>query len=377
MAVRMIKKSWWVDFRFNPLRYRLKSPENSRAGALAYEASLRQKLARGESIDRVSHETRQEQTFEQFAQKWFDDYIMSNNKTSEQRTKKYIPVGSLIPFFGSISIGEITSHHIEQYKARMAKDGVTNKTIKNRLTVLNKCLTTAYEWLRLEGAPPKVKWPKCSSYRTDYLSPDECELLLRHADGVTYEMLLTAIRTGMRQSELKGLQWSSIDWQTQSVAVRHTYCEFTKSLGSPKSNRERHIPLDVDVYELLFRRKKSTGYIFLDDGGKPFSHKRLTKQLTAVCQKAGLRRVTWHTLRHTFGSLLIMRGVPVPAVSTLMGHSNVATTMRYIHLAPSTLRKAIDMLNPKRMISEEFGQPVGNQWIQEQQKEIIQKGATL
>jgi integrase len=372
----MIKKSWWVDIRFNHLRYRLKSPENSRTGALAYEASLRQRLARGESIDRVAHEAQQEQTFEQFAQRWFDDYVMSNNKTSEQRTKKYILVGSLIPFFGSIPIGEITSHLIERYKAQMAKNGVTNKTIKNRLTVLNKCLATAYEWLLLEGAPPKVKWPKCSSCRTDYLSPDECELLLRYADGVTYEMLLTAIRTGMRQSELKGLQWSSIDWQTQSVAVRHTYCEFTKSLGSPKSNRERHIPLDVDVYELLFRRKKSTGYIFLDDGGKPFSHKRLTKQLTAVCQKARLRRITWHTLRHTFGSLLIMRGVPVPAVSTLMGHSNVATTMRYIHLAPSTLRKAIDMLNPRQMMSEDFGQPVGNQWIQEQQREIAQKSMT-
>jgi glutamine synthetase len=59
-----------------------------------------------------------------------------------------------------------------------------------------------------------------------------------------------------------------------------------------------------------------------------------------------------------------------------MGHSNVATTMRYIHLAPSTLRKAIDMLNPKQMISEEFGQPVVNQWIREQQNEIAKKQTT-
>src|SRR5262249_35253988 len=157
----------------------------------------------------------------------------------------------------------------------------------------------------------------------------------------------------------KGLQWQSIDWQNQSLAVRHTHCEFTNTLEPPKNNRERHIPLDIDLYEMLFRRKKDTGYVFLDKDGKPFTHKRLIRQLTLVCQRAGVRRVTWHILRHTFGSLLIMRGVPVPAVSALMGHSNVSTTMRYIHLAPSTLRKAIDMLNPKRFVREDFGQPVG------------------
>jgi integrase len=319
----------------------------------------------------------QEQLFEQFARKWFEEYVVPNNKVSEQYTKRNILVGSLIPFFGKLPISEITSHHVDQYKARLVKEGVTNKTIKNRLTVFNKCVIVAYEWLQLDGAPPKVKWPKCPSYRTDYLSPDECELLLSHTDGVLWEMLLTAIRTGMRQAELKGLQWSSVNWQKQIVSVRHTRCEFTKTLGPPKNNRERHIPLDVDVYETLYRRKRSTGYVFLDSDGEPFTHKRLSKRLAIACKEAGLRRITWHTLRHTFGSLLIMRGVPVPAVGELMGHSNVTTTMRYIHLAPSTLRKAIDMLNPKTMMSEDFGQPVGNQWIQEQQKEIAQKSVTV
>jgi integrase len=372
MAVRKNKSSWWVDLRFNHVRYRKRSPENSRTGALSYEAALRQQLARGESIDKAQDEEQQrEQTFEEFAWKWFEEYVVSNNKISEQRTKKNILAGSLVPFFGNFRVAAITSRHIEQYKARMAKGGVTNKTIKNRLTVFNKCLCTAYDWLQIKGAPPKITWPKCTSYRTDYLSPDECTLLLSHAEGLIREMLLTAIRTGMRQSELKGLQCSSIDWQQRIVGVRHTHSEFTKTLGPRKNNRERHMPLDVDLYEMLYQRKESIGcYVFLTKDGRPFTHSRMSKQLTTACRKAGLRRITWHTLRHTFGSLLIMRGVPVPAVSELMGHSNIGTTMRYIHLAPSTLRKAIDMLNPKTMINVEFGQPVVNHWIQGHQQEM-------
>src|SRR5665213_2729324 len=88
MAVRTMKKSWWVDFRANHTRYRKRSPENSRAGALAYEATLRQKLARGEPIDRVA--TQRDQLFEEFAEKWFNEYVVSNNKYSEQRSKRYV-----------------------------------------------------------------------------------------------------------------------------------------------------------------------------------------------------------------------------------------------------------------------------------------------
>jgi integrase len=373
MAVRLIKRSWWVDFRVDHTRYRKRSPENSRTGALAYEAMLRQKLARGEPVDKANCVATQQQTFEHFAGQWFEQYVIPNNKYSEQRAKKYILDASLVPFFGKTPVGKITAQHIEQYKARQVKQGVKNKTLKNRLTVLNKCLNTAYEWLELGPQPPKITWPKCAPPQTDYLSPEECELLLSHAHGVVYEMVFTALRTGMRQGELKGLQWGSIDWQTQIVTVRHSRCDYTKTLGSPKNNRERHVPLDIDVYEMLHKRKKNTGYVFTDADGQPFDHKRLTRRLARVRKNAGLRRIGWHTLRHTFATQLAMRGVPLTTVQTLLGHSNITTTMRYAHVAPSTLRMAIDMLNPKRLLNADFGQPVGNQWFAMQQHEAIQK----
>jgi len=129
----------------------------------------------------------------------------------------------------------------------------------------------------------------------------------------------------------------------------------------------------VDVYEILHTRKKNTGYVFLDVDGEPFDNERLNRRLTTPCKKAGLRKVGWHVLRHTFASHLAMRGVPIVAVKELLGHSNIVTTMRYAHVAPSTLRSAIDILNPKNIHDADVGQPVGNAWIWAQQQDAAQK----
>jgi integrase len=380
MAVRKMKQSWWVDFTIHDARYRKRSPDNSRSGALAYEAVLRRQLAHGESIDKPEEQLRPGVLFEKFAWKWFEDYAVPNNKFSEQRIKSYTLKSSLIPFFGKMPVGNIKTRHIEQYKARKVKDGLANKSIKNHLTVLSKCLSSAYQWLELPSKPPDIPWPKCPPPETDYLSPDECEMLLSHAAGMLREMILMALRTGMRQGELKGLQLSAIDWENRVVIVKHSYCDREKNIGPPKNNRIRSIPLDTDLYEILYRKQRKTGYVFTSAKGQPLNHSLLARHLGKACRKAGLRRISWHVLRHTFASHLAMRGVPLNAVQTLLGHSTIVITMRYAHVAPSTLRAAIELLNPSRYESVEFGQPAVNQWANEQErlemsKRLLPKGA--
>lgn len=355
MAVRIIKKSWWVDLRFNHIRYRKRSPENSRAGAQAYEAVLRQKLARGEDISGETQVDPQRQTFEQFAHKWLEEYVVPNNKYSEQKAKRYILSASLIPFFGKIVIGHIGTQQVERYKAAQIKLGVGNKTINNRLAVLNKCLLTAYEWLELDAAPPKIRKLKCSPAKTDYLSQEEAALLLSHADGILHEMLLTTLRTGMRQGEIKALQWESINWQNRTIAVLHSWNDEKKVLEAPKNNREHIIPMEAEVYEILARRKKKTGFVFLDKSGKPFSEKILNPRLATVCKKAGLRKITWHTLRHTFATHLTMMGVAPNTVQMLLGHATIVTTMRYAHVPSSALSQAVNLLGAKSV-------SLGNPW---------------
>lgn len=373
MAARLIRKSWWVDFRFDHTRYRKRSPENSRAGARAYEIALRQRLARGEDID-GKRRLSEQQTFAEFVPEWFEDYVVPNNKPSEQKAKKYALSASVVPFFGRMTISEIGARHVEQYKAALLREGLSRKTINNRLTVLRKCLHTAYDWLDLVGAPPKIVWLKCPPPRTNYLAAEECGLLLLHSSGTIREMILAALRTGMRQGELKGLQWTSIDWLNRSVAVRHSRSDYTKSLGSPKGNRERHIPLDIDLCEVLSARKRAEGYVFLDSNGQPFTHMKVSKALAEICHRAGLRKVGWHTLRHTFASHLAMNGTPLHIVQALLGHSSITTTMRYAHVAPSALRTAIELANPRTAGAVSFGQPVGNRWQERKLEDFLTDG---
>jgi integrase len=345
----------------------LRSPENSKAGAQAYEAFLRHKLAIGQTIGRRPAE--ENQTFAEFSKKWFGEYVGTNNKPSEQRTKKYILAASLVPFFGHLTIKEISNRDVERYKAKGLSEGISPKTMNNRLTILRKCLHTAYDWLGLPGKPPKIEWLKCAPPHTEYLTPEECQVLLRHSQGVIHEMALTALRTGMRQGELKGLQWDSIDWVNGIITVRHSRSDYTNALGSTKSNRERHIPLDIDLYEVLAARKRDKGYVFLDEKGRAFDHQRVSRALAAVCGNAGLRKVRWHMLRHTFATNLAMNGTPLNVVQALLGHSSITTTMRYAHVAPSALRTAIALANPRTAAMSQ--QPVGNRW---QEQKVLTVG---
>jgi integrase len=366
MAVRKIENSWRVDFSYNGIRYRIKGPENSKAGAQAYEAVLRQKLARGESIQ--TEPVKETPTFEKFAWKWFEVYCVPNNKYSEQKGKRSSLNSSLIPFFGKMEIQEIKEFHVEKYKAENIKKGLSRKTINNRLTVLSKCLKAAYDWQKLPGSPPKIVWLKCPPPQTRFLSPDECELLLSKSSGTLREMILLGLRSGMRQGELIGLQWSSINWENQTISVRHSQCYYTKGLVSPKSNRVRTIPMDADVYEMLFSRKRETGYVFTKKG-EFIGCRGLLTHLKQVSNACGVGDIGWHTLRHTFASHLAVKGVPVPVVQALLGHASISTTMRYAHIAPSALRSAIDMLNPK----SNLGHYTGTERISTETEKEIEK----
>jgi integrase len=373
MATRLIRKSWWVDFRFDHTRYRRRSPENSRTGARAYEAALRRHLARGEDIT-GKKALAEQQSFAAFVPKWFEEYVVPNNKPSEQKTKKHTFLASLVPFFGRMALSGIGVRDVEQYKAKLLREGKSPKTINNHLTMLRKCLHTAYDWLEIKGTPPKIVWLKCPPPRTDYLTSEECDLLLRHSTGTVREMILAALRTGMRQGELKGLQWTSIDWSNRSVAVRHSRSDITKSLGSPKGNRERHVPLDIDLREALNARRQTEGYVFLDNNGQPFTHMKVSKVLAGACRRAGVRKIGWHVLRHTFATHLSMNGTPLNIVQALLGHSSITMTMRYAHVAPSALRTAIELANPRTAGAATLGQPVGNRWQERQLRERVANG---
>lgn len=348
-AIKFNGNKWAVDFGFNGKRIRKVSPENSRAGALAYEAAIRQRMARGDSPDQIFDEKPQERqpTFRTFAWKWYKIHAVPNNKPSELQRKRYCLQANLVPFFGRLPLDEITPYRVEQFKAKETGAGLHPKTINNHLTVLSSCLNSAVAWGVLDSIP-KIKKLKVPPPKVDFLTKDECTLLLANSKGVWHDVIFTALKTGLRLGELKGLEWPDINWTTRTLHVRRAYCAHSKTLTSPKSNKERVIPLVDELQSLLLQKRKQSGAVFTDDRGERFNVKRLEREIGRACKRAGMRVVTCHKLRHTFASHLAMAGAPLGAIQMLLGHSDIKTTMLYAHLSPSSLRDTVTLLNARR-----------------------------
>ncbi|MBI3365997.1 MAG: site-specific integrase [Ignavibacteriae bacterium] len=356
MSARKFRDSWWVDFRFDGTRYRKKCPENTQAGAKAYELHLRQRLARGESIDHHNGDQGSSiPTFKEFSEKWYQTYVLTNNKVSGQWSKQSALRAHLVPFFGRMKLPEITSLHIEQFKASRLDAGLAPQTVNNHLTILGKCLRCAEEWGELQHVP-KMKSLKVPPQRFDFFSREESEQLLGAIDDpLWYALVLLALRTGLRVGELLGLEWVDIDLDRKLLSLRRSIVRGI--VTSPKNNRERHVPLTLQLCKALEGIRKPSGLMFCDENGKPWSYFKLKSALKKFCLKAGLRIIGWHKLRHTFASQLVAAGVSLKATQDLLGHSSIAMTLRYAHLAPSALRTAVEALEHPQ--AQSTGQQVG------------------
>lgn len=361
MSTRLFRKSWWVDFRHDGRRIRKRSPENSRAGAAHYEAMLRQRLARGEPLVSPKSTAAQIPRYEPFAWQWYSTYVLTHNRPSEQKAKRVTLGAHLIPRFGRVPIDRITLLAIEEYKAAKLKAGLSPKSVNNHLTVLHRSLQSAHEWFGT--ALPTIKRLKVPPQRFDFLSEQESQQLLTSIrDPFWGTMVLLALHTGLRHGELLGLQWPDVDLAWGVLTVRR--CVVRGSIGPPKNNRERLVPLTPRVCQILERLHRDNVFVFGRSGGRPLHHDTPRITLKRFCNAAKLRPIGWHTLRHTFASQLVAKGATMKEVQELLGHSDIQTTMRYTHLAPSALREAVMRLEPamesRTKVDGVLGQPVGN-----------------
>ncbi|MBI4591967.1 site-specific integrase [Candidatus Uhrbacteria bacterium] len=362
MPARKLKGKWGTDFRFNRKRFRLKSPENSRRGAEAYEVHLKRRLMNGEDVRLlIAKEKVKEKanpTFESFSKEWVRNYVEPNNKPSTRRAKLMILNQHLIPCFGKKLLTEITNAEVERFKAAKRSTHLSPKSINNILSVLSTCIRSAQQWGYVENII-RISWLKVPPQSFDFLTEEETDRLLHSDIGEPwYTMILMALRTGMRHGELIGLDWKDINLAERRITVQQSLVEGV--LGSPKSNRIRHIPISEDLAEALARQKRRQGFVFITEDGEPMRSMYTWRGLREVCERIGMRIVRWHAFRHTFASHLTMRGAPIRNVQALMGHSTVQMTERYSHLVPSALHETIALLDQRPRIKfENVGHPAG------------------
>lgn len=149
-------------------------------------------------------------------------------------------------------------------------------------------------------------------------------------------LVLLSLNTGMRRGEVFNLTWTDIDLQNKVLTVVGD--------GS-KSGQTRHIPLNREALAVLkaWKPKRATaGYVFPGKDGERLDN--VKKAWGGLLELARIEAFRWHDLRHTFASKLVMAGVPLNTVRELLGHADIAMTLRYAHLAPDSKAAAVELI---------------------------------
>jgi integrase len=150
--------------------------------------------------------------------------------------------------------------------------------------------------------------------------------------------------TGLRQGELLALRWRDLDLPLRRLHVRRNYTHGVEK--GPKSKRVRSVPLADEVSTSLgelSRRENFTAHddlVFCDEHGTYLDHHRLRRRFYAALKRAGVRRVRFHDLRHSFACLAV-QALPLSDVQGYLGHAHITTTMRYVHHAPGARDAAL------------------------------------
>lgn len=374
-AAGRVRSTWVVDVQVwvpgkGTIRVRRASPINTRRAAELYENQVRASILNGTLTAEVEAPAKAI-TFADFLPRYLT-YSKNNNKFSTYESKLVTLKNHLEPFFGSLALEAIGPAEVEAFKEAMQdkqsgahrmKEGasrsavlrrygtakqLSKKTINNALAVLSKLLTLAEEYKVLAHAP-SMKFFKVGKPEFDFLTFEEHDRLIAAAEPEWRAALLLATKAGLRSGELRALQWGDVDLVRGLLIVRRNFWKGHLN-ETPKGGRSRTVDLPGSlVHELKAVRHLKAKWVVAGDGGKPYSQKRLDRPLAYALKRAGIAReegrIGWHDLRHTYGSHLAMRGVPLKTIQELMGHASIEQTMRYAHLSPEVKREAVKALD--------------------------------
>lgn len=275
----------------------------------------------------------------------FLEHSEAKNKSSSVESKKQILKTHIEPVLGNRVLRTIDYSTIEDFKHGLLSGAkpLSAKTVNNVLTVLHRLLVVAKKRKEVDEVP-EFEWLPVEKPEFDFFTFDEAPRLVEGAVDDWATMILLALRTGMRQGELLGLQWGDVDLIAGKLQVKRALVR--GKVTTPKNGKSRDIPLSDEAVRALKSHRHLRGdWVFCTMDGRPLKKSECKWPLWSACKRAGLRRIGWHVLRHTFASHLAMRGVPLLTIKELLGHATIQMTMRYAHLAPEVARDAVRLLD--------------------------------
>lgn len=303
-------------------------------------------------------------TVAQHLEAWLSGYVKTN--CSERTLDGY---GSIIrthlaPAFGSLLLKQLTPQVIQSYYGK-ACGRLSNRTVHHHHRVLSESLKYAVRQGYLGRNPcDLVDPPSPHKNQMRTLTPDELENLLDAGkDDYCYPVVYTAVSSGLRQAELLGLRWRDIDLNTLSISVSQVLYKRrgVSVFKEPKTaHSRRRVAMTPKLAVFLKKYRASREVLYLELGkilsldslvftsyrGEPLSPQTVIHSFHRMRARAGLKGVRFHDLRHTFASLMLMRGAKPKVISEALGHASVAFTMdAYSHIIEGMQEDAMSLLD--------------------------------
>lgn len=310
--------------------------------------------------------------FAALAEGWVDEHADARGlKRSTREAYKTIVDRHLVPAFGPLRLEDITVERIERYLAAKRRTGLAPATLHRQLATLSLLFATAQRRGLVRANPvPLVERPKAKRQRWRILAPSEvnavertfAELIANAANDhqrddlrVARLLFITMMATGIRRGEALGLRWHSVslaDPAGPALRVEETWVR--SAVDSPKSSAgERTIALGSRLASELFDYRAWTPFQGEDERvfsnprtGNPFGARRYADLLREALRRASVegRVRPFHDLRHSSITNAAAAGTPPEALMARAGHSDYATTRRYVDLAGERFREEADRL---------------------------------
>ena len=226
--------------------------------------------------------------------------------------------------------------------------GLSAKTVRNIHQIISAALKLANEQRLIARNPadgcalPKAERKEMQTLPVEQLTSFLCEA----KDSGVFALYYIDLTTGLRRGELLGLKWPDIVWKKETFGSRQIGRIDGKIIEMPlkTKNAYRTLPLSTDAVDVLMQQRRKTGnseWVFPSPTGGPMSPDSVLHMLHRVLKRAGLPKVRFHDLRHTFATLALQNGVDIKTVSSMLGHFSAGFTLdTYAHVTTSAKREA-------------------------------------
>lgn len=305
-------------------------------------------------------------TVKSFAERWLGTYAQVHCRETTAVNYERLLRHHVFPSIGGKVLDAVTREDVKGIIGAMVTKGLTKSTVANTLAPVREMFNHAIDdgLLTVNPAGRIGRFLRQTKDRRADINPltrEEVARLLATAQEHApryYPLFLCAVRTGMRMGELLGLQWGAIDFHSRFIEVRRAIVR-GKEVPT-KSGKIRRVDMSGQLADTLtalqVSRKAETlrkgwgevpEWVFVSEEGRLLDDNNLRKRVFYRClEKAGLRRVRFHDLRHTFASLLIAQNESPKKIQALLGHHSIQVTMDiYGHLYAEEGRKAVDTLD--------------------------------